>query len=75
MTWLEIFGWFFAFTIATSLFYKKGVKAGIRHSLLTLDLEQDQVQILGNELNSKDLAMNLMKNETWPKRKDDIKYN
>ena len=75
MTWLEIIGCAIALSIIISFTYRKGVKAGIRHSLLTLDLEQDQVQILGNELNSKDLAMNLMKNETWPKRKDDIKYN
>ena len=75
MSWLEIIGCAIALSIIISFTYRKGVKAGIRHSLLTLDLEQDQVQILGNELNSKDLAMNLMKNETWPKRKDDIKYN
>ena len=75
MPWLEIIGCAIALSIIISFTYRKGVKAGIRHSLLTLDLEQDQVQILGNELNSKDLAMNLMKNETWPKRKDDIKYN
>ena len=75
MSWLEIIGCAIALSIIISFTYRKGVKAGIRHSLLTLNLEQDQVQILGNELNSKDLSMKLMENETWPKRKDDIKYN
>ena len=75
MTWLEIIGCIIALSVIISFTYRKGVKAGIRHSLLTLDLEQDQVQILSNELDNKDLAMKLMENETWPKRRDDIKYN
>ena len=70
MTWLEILGWFFAFSIATSLFYKKGVKAGIRHALMTLKLDAYQAEILNNELkkDSYDLAMKAgkeySKNET-----------
>ena len=75
MIWLEIIGCIIALSVIISFTYRKGVKAGIRHSLLTLDLEQDQVQILSNELDNKDLAMKLMENETWPKRRDDIKYN
>ena len=75
MTWLEIIGCAIALSIIISFTYRKGVKAGIRHSLLTLDLEQDQVQILSNELGKKGLAMKLMEEETWPKRRDDIKYN
>ena len=64
MTWLEIFGWFFAFTIATSLFYKKGVKAGIRHASMTLKLDAYQAEILNNELkkDSYDLAMKTILN-------------
>ena len=54
MTWLEIFGWFVAFSMATSLFYKKGVKAGIRHALMTLKLNTDQIEILNNELKKED---------------------
>ena len=63
MTWLEIFGLFFAFSIATSLFYKKGVKAGIRHALMTLKLDAYQAEILNNELkkDSHDVAMKSMK--------------
>ena len=75
MSWLEIIGCAIALSIIISFTYRKGVKAGIRHSLLTLDLEQDQVQILGNELGKKGLAMKLMEEETWPKRREDIKYN
>ena len=75
MSWLEIIGCAIALSIIISFTYRKGVKAGIRHSLLTLDLEQDQVQILSNELGKKGLAMKLMEEETWPKRREDIKYN
>ena len=70
MHWLDILGWFLAFSIATSLFYKKGVKAGIRHALMTLKLDAYQAEILNNELkkDSYDLAMKAgkeySKNET-----------
>ena len=70
MDWLEIFGWFVAISIVTSIFYKKGVKAGIRHSLMTLKLDAFQAEILNNELkkDSNDLAMEAgkeySKNET-----------
>ena len=65
MTWLEIFGWFMAFSVATSLFYRKGVKAGIKHALLTLELEQHQVEKLDKELkkDSYDLAVESIKEE------------
>ena len=65
MTWLEIFGWFMAFSIATSLFYRKGVKAGIKHAMMTLNLEQHQVEKLDKELekDSYDLAMESIKEE------------
>ena len=63
MTWLEILGWFMAFSIATSLFYRKGVRAGIRHALMTLNLDAYQTEILNNELkkDSHDVAMKSMK--------------
>ena len=70
MTWLEILGWFVAFSMATSLFYKKGVKAGIRHALMVLKLDAYQTEILNNELkkDSYDVAMTAgkeySKNET-----------
>ena len=63
MTWLEIFGWFFAFSIATSLFYRKGVKAGIKHAMLTLNLEQFQIEKLNKELKKDDVAMEAMKED------------
>ena len=63
MTWLEIFGWALAFSVATSLFYRKGVKAGIRHALMTLNLDAYQTEILNNELkkDSHDVALKTMK--------------
>ena len=63
MTWLEIFGWFMAFSIATSLFYRKGVKAGIKHAMLTLELEQYQIEKLNKELKKDDVAMEAMKED------------
>ena len=54
MTWLEIGLWTLAFSIATSLFYRKGVKAGIRHALMTLNLDAYQTEILNNELKKDD---------------------
>jgi len=63
MSWLEIFGWFLAFTAVSGLFYKKGVKAGIKHSLNTLNLEKYQIEKLNTELkkDSHDLAMETYK--------------
>ena len=63
MTWLEIFGWFMAFSIATSLFYRKGVRAGIKHAMITLNLEQFQIEKLNKELKKDDVAMEAMKEE------------
>ena len=50
MTWLEILGWAFAIAIALHLFYYTGVKAGIKHALMILKLEQHQVEKLNEEL-------------------------
>ena len=63
MDWLEIFGWFVAFSVATRLFYKKGVKAGIKHALMILDLDIHQIEKLNKELkkDSHDVAMKTMK--------------
>ena len=65
MTWLEIFGWFMAFSVATNLFYRKGVRSGIKHALMTLELEQYQIEKLDKELkkDTHDVAMEAMKEE------------
>ncbi len=66
MSWLEIFGWgigIIAIWQATSLAYKRGVKSGIRHSLMALKLNVDQSEILNKELKKDDydLAMESFK--------------
>ena len=63
MSWLEMFGWFLAFSAVSGLFYRKGVKAGIRHSLITLNLDSNQIDKLNTELkkDSHDLAMKTYK--------------
>ena len=63
MTWLEIFGWFMVFSIASSLCYRKGVKAGIKHAMTTLNLEEFQIEKLKKELKKDDVAMEAMKEE------------
>ena len=63
MTWLEIFGWFMAFSVATSLFYRKGVSAGIKHAMTTLNLEEFQIEKLDKELKKDDVAMEAMKED------------
>ena len=63
MDWLEIFGWFMAFSLATNLCYRKGVRSGIKHALMILDLDVHQIEKLNKELekDSHDLAMKSMK--------------
>ena len=62
MTWLEIFGWFMAFSVATSLFYRKGVSAGIKQAMMTLNLDQHQIEKLNKELKNDDVAMKTILN-------------
>ena len=63
MSWLEIFGWLFAFTTITNFCWFKGVRAGIKHSIMTLNLDADQIEKLNTELkkDSHDLAMKTYK--------------
>ena len=65
MDWLVIFGLVFAFWVATALSYKKGVKQGIKHALMTLELEQYQIEKLDKELkkDTHDVAMEAMKED------------
>ena len=64
MTFIEILGWFLAFTVVSNLFYRKGVKAGVKHALLKLQLEQEQVNLLNEELRKDphDLSVETIKN-------------
>ena len=57
MSWLDIFGWTAAFFVVTSLFYRNGVKAGIKHALMTLNLDQHQAEKLNKELKSQNLNL------------------
>ena len=75
MGWLEIIGCLIALSIIINLSYRKGVRAGIKHSILVLDLEQDQIQVLDNELKYGKLSQELMSKEIYPKDKSDIRYN
>ena len=46
----EEIAWAIVLSVVSNMFYRKGIKAGIKHSLLTLNLTQDQVNILNQEL-------------------------
>ena len=61
--WINLLGWFLAFGFATSLFYKRGVRAGIKHALTTLHLDHHQTELLNKELkkDSHDITMEVMK--------------
>ena len=63
MDWMEIFGWVMVFSLATNLCYRKGVRSGIKHALMILDLDVHQIEKLNKELekDSHDLAMKSMK--------------
>ena len=59
----ELIAWIVVFTIVSNFFYRKGIKAGIKHSLLTLRLNQEQITVLNDELrkDSHDLAKETIK--------------
>ena len=63
MFWLEIFGWFVAFTAATNLCYRKGVRSGIKHAIMVLDLDQYQTDRLNKELkkDNRELSNEMLK--------------
>ena len=48
--------WVLIVMVVSNLFYRKGIKAGIKHSLLKLRLTQEQVHLLNEEL-QKDLCI------------------
>jgi ribosomal protein S13 len=52
MNWWEIFGIGLAISMVTSMYYRRGVKAGIKHSLKVLNLSEAQIKKLNDELKS-----------------------
>ena len=46
----DIIIWVLVVMVVSNLFYRKGIKAGIKHSLLKLRLTQYQVHSLNEEL-------------------------
>ena len=62
MDWLEIFGWFVAFSLITNFCYRKGVKTGIKHAMMTLNLDQHQIEKLNKELKNDDVVMKTILN-------------
>jgi hypothetical protein len=75
----ETIAWFVGLSVASSLFFRKGIKAGIKHSLLTLRLSEEQVQLLNEELRKDeyDLSIEALKevSKKVPKKMTDDESN
>ena len=64
----EIIAWIIVLSIVSNLFYRKGIKAGIKHSLLKLRSTEDQVHSLNEELNKDDYDLSVDTLKEVPKR-------
>jgi hypothetical protein len=64
----ETIAWIIVLSVVSNLFYRKGIKAGIKHSLLTLRLTEDQVHSLNEELNKDDHDLSVETLKEVPKR-------
>ena len=60
--------------VVSNLFYRKGIKAGIKHSLLKLRLTQEQVHLLNEELQKDGYDLSVETLKEVPK-KDLTLYN
>ena len=49
MDWWTL-GYIIILAIVINFTYRKGVRAGIKHSIMTLNLDAEQVEILNKEL-------------------------
>ena len=60
---IETLGWLLTITAVSNIFYRKGIRKGIKHALLKLQLDQDQINLLNEELrrDGHDLAMDTLK--------------
>ena len=66
--------WVLIVMVVSNLFYRKGNKAGIKHSLLKLRLTQEQVHLLNEELQKDGYDLSVETLKEVPK-KDLTLYN
>jgi len=66
--------WVLVVMVVSNLFYRKGIKAGIKHSLLKLRLTQEQVHLLNEELQKDGYDLSVETLKEVPK-KDLTLYN
>tara|TARA_B100000287_G_C20538602_1_gene743748 strand:- start:50 stop:271 length:222 start_codon:yes stop_codon:yes gene_type:complete len=66
--------WVLIVMVVSNLFYRKGIKAGIKHSLLKLRLTQEQVHLLNEELQKDGYDLSVETLKEVPK-KDLTLYN
>lgn len=71
---IEVLGWILFISAISNIFYRLGIKKGIKHSLLKLRLDQDQINLLGEELKKDgyDLSVETLKEV---RKKDLTLYN
>ena len=70
----DIIIWVLVVMVVSNLFYRKGIKAGIKHSLLKLRLTQEQVHLLNEELQKDGYDLSVETLKEVPK-KDLTLYN
>ena len=70
----DTFIWVLIVMVVSNLFYRKGIKAGIKHSLLKLRLTQEQVHLLNEELQKDGYDLSVETLKEVPK-KDLTLYN
>ena len=72
----ETIAWLVGLFVVSSYFFRKGIKSGIKHSLLTLRLSEEQVQLLNEELRKDeyDLSIEALKevSKKVPKKMSDV---
>jgi len=67
----ETIAWLVGLFVVSSYFFRKGIRVGIKHSLLTLKLTEEQVHILNEELNKKGYDLSSETVRETPKKMSD----
>ncbi len=68
----ETIAWLVGLFVVSSYFFRKGIRVGIKHSLLTLKLTEEQVHILNEEIKKKGYNLSSEAVRETPKKMTDI---
>ena len=64
----ETIAWLVGLFVVSSYFFRKGIRVGIKHSLLTLKLTEEQVQVLNEELRKDEYDLSVEALKEVPKK-------